>query len=32
MIPENERPFPSEKNPHCSKELWRPQEDLREED
>ena len=32
MIPENERPFPSEKNPHCSKEIWRPQEDLKEED
>ena len=29
MIPENERPFPSEKNPHCSKEIWRPQEDIK---
>ena len=32
MIPENERPFPSEKNPHCSKDFWRPQADLLEED
>jgi len=31
-IPEDARPFPSEKNPHCSKELWRPQEDLKEEE
>merc|ERR1740133_296886 len=31
-IPEDERPFPSPKNPHCSKEMWRPQEDLLEED
>jgi len=31
-IPEDARPFPSEKNPHCSSELWRPQEDLKEED
>ena len=31
-IPESERPFPSEKNPHCSSTMWRPQEDLREED
>ena len=31
-IPEDERPFPSEKNPHCSKTYWKPQEDLREED
>lgn len=32
MIPENKRPFPSEKNPHCNKEIQRPQEDLKEED
>lgn len=32
FIPENERNFPSEKNPYCSKEMWRPQEDLAEED
>lgn len=31
-IPESERPFPSPKNPFCSKEMWRPQEDLKEED
>lgn len=31
-IPESERPFPSEPNPHCSKEMWRPQEDLADED
>ena len=31
-IPEDVRPFPSEKNPYCSKEMWRPQEDLKEED
>ena len=32
FIPEDHRPFPSEKNPYCSKELWRPQVDLEEED
>ena len=32
FIPEDARPFPSEKNPYCSKELWRPQEDLKEEE
>jgi len=31
-IPEDVRPFPTPKNPHCSKEMWRPQEDLLEED
>ncbi len=31
-IPESERIFPTEKNPHCSKDLWRPQEDLKEWD
>ena len=32
FIPENARPFPSEKNPFCSKDLWRPQVDLDDED
>jgi hypothetical protein len=32
FIPENARPFPAEKNPFCSKEMWRPQEDLDEEE
>jgi hypothetical protein len=32
FIPEDARPFPSEKNPFCTTELWRPQEDLAEED
>lgn len=32
FIPENARPFPSEKNPFCSKDLWRPQVDLEDED
>jgi hypothetical protein len=32
FIPEDERNFPSEKNPHCNAELWRPQQDLMEED
>jgi len=32
MIEEASRPFPSERNPHCRTEMWRPQEDLREED
>jgi len=31
-IPESERPFPAEKNPHCSSDMWRPQEDLADED
>ena len=31
-IPEDERPFPATKNPYCSSERWRPQEDLKEED
>ena len=31
-IPESERTFPTPKNPHCSTELWRPQEDLKEWD
>jgi len=28
FIPEDERPYPSEKNPHCDGHLWKPQEDL----
>lgn len=32
FIPEAKRVFPSEKNPHCTTEKWRPQQDLREED
>ena len=31
-IPEDVRPFPSEPNPHCKSELWRPQDDLKAED
>ena len=31
-IPEDKRPFPAEKNPHCSSGFWKPQEDLLEED
>lgn len=31
-IPEDKRPYPTEKNPHCSTGFWRPQEDLLEED
>lgn len=27
-IPEPERPCPVPKNPHCSKDYWRPQSDL----
>jgi len=27
-IPEDVRPFPAERNPHCRSETWRPQEDL----
>jgi hypothetical protein len=30
--PEDERPFNTQKNAHCSKDMWRPQEDLLEED
>jgi len=30
--PEDKRPFPSPKNPHCSSAMWRPQEDLQEEE
>ena len=29
FIPEDERPFNKGKHPHCSKEYWRPQEDIR---
>ena len=31
-IPEDVRPFPSAKNPHCSSYIWRPQDDIIEED
>lgn len=30
-LPEDIRPFPSPRNPHCRKELWRSQEDLQQE-
>ncbi len=32
FIPEDVRPFPSPKNPNCNSYIWRPQEDLIEED
>jgi hypothetical protein len=32
FIPEDARPFKSEKNPHCDSHIWRPQEDLIEEE
>jgi len=32
FIPEDVRNFPSVKNPYCSTEKWRPQQDLLEED
>jgi hypothetical protein len=32
LIPEDLRPYPTPRNPHCKKEMWRPQEDLKEED
>lgn len=32
FIPEDVRHFPSEKNPFCSTEKWRPQQELLEED
>jgi hypothetical protein len=32
LIPESERPCPVPKNPHCSREYWKPQSDLKEED
>lgn len=31
-IPEDVRKFPDDKHPHCSKDTWKPQEDLRKED
>jgi hypothetical protein len=31
LIPESERPCPTPKNPHCSKDYWKPQTDLKEE-
>jgi hypothetical protein len=32
FIPEDVRNFPSQRNPHCKSEMWRPQIDLEEED
>ena len=32
FIPEDKRPYPTDKNPHCSSDYWRPQEDLIEHD
>lgn len=32
LIPEDERPCPVPRNPNCTKELWRPQTDLKEDD
>jgi hypothetical protein len=31
-IPEDERPFPIDKNPHSHKYIWRPQEDMKNDD
>ena len=31
-IPEDVRPFPADKNPHANRYLWRPQEDLVEQE
>lgn len=31
-IPEDVRPFPAPKNPNCSSYIWRPQDDIIEED
>lgn len=31
FIPEDERPFPVAKNPHCNSELWKPQSTYKEE-
>lgn len=31
FIPEDERPCPVPKNPHCSAEYWQPQADLEEQ-
>ena len=28
--PENERPFDQGKNPHCTKDYWRPQQDIKQ--
>lgn len=30
FMPERDRPCPTERNPHCRKELWRPQSELAE--
>lgn len=32
FIPEDKRPFPTSRNPHAHSYIWRPQEDLLEED
>jgi hypothetical protein len=32
LIPEDERPCPTPKHPNCSKDYWKPQVDLREEE
>lgn len=29
-IPESIRPYPTPRNPHCRKELWKNQDDLQE--
>jgi hypothetical protein len=29
FIPESERPFDQGKHPHCSKTLWKPQQDIK---
>lgn len=31
-LPEDERPYPTPRNPHCRKELWRSQDALQEEE
>jgi hypothetical protein len=31
-IPEDERPYPIDKNPHAHKYIWRPQEDMENDD
>ena len=31
FIPESERPCPTEKNPYCKSDHWKPQADLEEE-
>jgi len=31
-IPEDERPYPTPRNPHCRKELWKSQDSLQEQE